>query len=195
MATLKGSQTEINLLTAFAGESQARNRYTFSSSVAKKSGYVKISRIFDETADQEKEHAERLFKFLGNDNEVQITATFPAFGKPDDLKIHLAQAAAGEHYECTEMYPGFAKMAAEEGFTEISETMQHIAIAEHYHENRFNEYLSELKDGTYFKSDTPVVWRCLNCGYTMEGKKPPELCPACAHPIDYFEPLLNIVKP
>ncbi|MDL2260576.1 rubrerythrin family protein [Deltaproteobacteria bacterium OttesenSCG-928-K17] len=195
MTKLKGSQTEINIVTAFAGESQARNRYTYAAAAAKKEGYVKISQIFEETANQEKEHAKKLFKFLDNDQEVQITATFPAFGYPSDTKIHLANAAAGEHYEHTEMYPNFAKTAKAEGFQEVAVCMENIAIAEKYHEDRFNEYLDELKNGTYFKSEAPIVWRCLNCGYIHEGKEPPKLCPACAHPIDHFEALFNVVKP
>lgn len=195
MATLKGSQTEINVVTAFAGESQARNRYTYAASVAKKQGFVKISQIFEETANQEKEHAKRLFKFLDNDQEVKITATYPAFGMPEDTKVHLVHAAAGEHYEHTEMYPGFAKVAKEEGFNDVAAAMENIAIAEKYHEDRFNEYLNELKHGTYFKSEAPIVWRCLNCGYLHEGKEPPKMCPACAHPIDHFEALFNVVKP
>lgn len=195
MGTMKGSQTEINLVTAFAGESQARNRYTYAASMAKNQGYVKISQIFEETANQEKEHAKRLFKFLDNEEEVKITAAYPAFGVPQDIKIHLVHAAAGEHYEHTEMYPGFAKVAREEGFNDVAATMENIAIAESYHEDRFNEYLNELKNGTYFKSDGPVVWRCLNCGYITKGNAPPALCPACAHPIDHFEALFNVVKP
>ena len=195
MAKVKGSQTEINIVTAFAGESQARNRYTYAASVAKKAGYVKISQILEETANQEKEHAKRLFKFLDNPEEVKITATYPAFGMPEDVTVHLQHAAAGEHYEWTEMYPGFAKVAKEEGFNDVAAAMENIAIAEKYHEARFNEYLNEIKTGTYFKSDGPIVWRCLNCGYVCEGKEPPKLCPACAHPIDHFEALFNVVKP
>ena len=195
MAKVKGSQTEINIVTAFAGESQARNRYTYAASVAKKAGYVKISQILEETANQEKEHAKRLFKFLDNPEEVKITATYPAFGMAEDLTVHLQHAAAGEHYEWTEMYPGFAKVAKEEGFGDVAVVMENIAVAEKYHEARFNEYLNEIKTGTYFKSDGPIVWRCLNCGYVCEGKEPPKLCPACAHPIDHFEALFNVVKP
>jgi len=195
MAKLKGSQTETNIMTAFAGESQARNRYTFGAAVAKKEGYVKIQQILEETANQEKEHAKRLFKFLDNDSEVKITATYPAFGVPADTKIHLQHAAAGEHYEWTEMYPNFAKTAKEEGFPEVAAAMENIAIAEKYHEARFNEYLNELKTGTYFKSDGPIVWRCLNCGFVYTGTEPPKMCPACAHPIDHFEALFNVVKP
>lgn len=193
MAKLKGSQTEKNILTAFAGESQARNRYTFAASTAKKEGYVKISNILTETADQEKEHAKRLFKFLEG-GDVTIQAAFPA-GVPGGTVELLTSAAAGEHHEWTEMYPGFAKVADEEGFPEVAACMRHIAIAEQYHEKRFNEYIDELKNGTYFKSEQPIVWRCLNCGYIHEGTEPPKLCPACAHPIDHFEALFNIVKP
>lgn len=195
MVTLKGSRTEINVVTAFAGESQARNRYTYAASVAKKQGFVKISQIFEETANQEKEHAKKLFKFLDNDQEVNISAAYPAFGVPEDTKVHLAHAAAGEHYEHTEMYPGFAAVAREEGFNDVAATMVHIAVAEKYHEDRFNEYLNELKHGTFFKSEVPIVWRCLNCGYIHEGTEPPKMCPACAHPIDHFESLFNVVKP
>ena len=195
MAKLKGTQTEINIVTAFAGESQARNRYTYASGVAKKAGCVKISQIFDETANQEKEHAKRLFKFLENDSEVTITASYPAFGVPKDLPFHLKEAAAGEHFEWTEMYPSFAKVATDEGFSDVADAMKHIAVAEQYHEARFNEYLDELKNGTYFKSDAPIVWRCLNCGFTCKGTQPPKLCPACEHPIDHFEALFNVVKP
>lgn len=195
MAKLRGSQTEINIATAFAGESQARNRYTFAASVAKKSGYVKVAQILEETANQEKEHAKRLFKFLDNPEEVKITAAFPAFGMAEDLSIHLKSAAAGEHFEWTVMYPGFAKVAKEEGFNEVALAMENIAVAEKYHEARFNEYLNEIKTGTFFKSDAPIVWHCLNCGYICESKEPPKTCPACAHPIDHFEPLLRVVKP
>ena len=195
MAKLKGSQTEINIVTAFAGESQARNRYTYAASVAKKAGCVKISQILEETANQEKEHAKRLFKFLDNPEEVKITATYPAFGMVEDLTVHLQHAAAGEHYEWTEMYPGFAKVAREEGFSDVAAAMENIAVAEKYHEARFNEYINELKNGTYFKSDAPIVWRCLNCGWISEAKEPPKVCPACAHPIDHFEALFNVVKP
>ncbi|MGL4208685.1 MAG: rubrerythrin [Candidatus Adiutrix sp.] len=192
MSKLKGSQTEINLLTAFAGESQARNRYTFAASIAKKAGYVKIAQIFEETASQEKEHAKRLFNFLEG-GEVTITAGFPA-GCSGAIEDHLMEAAAGEHYEWTEMYPNFAKVATDEGFSEAAEAMKNIANAEAYHEKRFNEYLHEIKNGTYFKSEMAIVWRCLNCGYTSKGTEPPKKCPACAHPIDHFEALYGVVK-
>ncbi|UQZ88898.1 rubrerythrin family protein [Deltaproteobacteria bacterium Smac51] len=193
MASIKGSKTEINVLTAFAGESQARNRYTYGASIAKKEGKVKIQQIFEETANQEKEHAKRLFNFLEG-GSVTINAAYPA-GIPGGLIEYLTEAAEGEHYEWTEMYPGFAKVAEEEGFKEVADCMRHIANAEHYHERRFNEYVDELKNGTYFKSEAPIVWRCLNCGYIHEGKEPPKKCPACAHPIDHFEALFNVVKP
>lgn len=193
MAKIKGSQTEINVLTAFAGESQARNRYTFGANVAKNEGKIKISQIFEETADQERMHAKRLFGFLEG-GSATINAAYPA-GIPGGLVEYLAEAAEGEHYEWSEMYPGFAKVADEEGFPEVAECMRRIATAEHYHERRFLEYLDEIKNGTYFKSETPTVWRCLKCGYIHEGKEPPQKCPACAHPIDYFEALFNVVKP
>ncbi len=193
MTKMKGSKTEINVLTAFAGESQARNRYTFAASVAKKEGRVKIQQVFEETASQEKEHAERLFKFLEG-GEVSVTAAFPA-GIAGGLVEQLTVAAQGEHHEWTEMYPAFAKTAEEEGFAEIASCMKNIAVAEKYHEARFNEYINELKNGTYFKSEAPIVWRCLNCGYVHEAKEPPQKCPACAHAIDYFEALFNVVKP
>lgn len=196
MGKFKGSKTEVNIMTAFAGESQARNRYTYAASKAKAEGFVKISQIFEETANQEREHAKRLFKFMeSEDGEVAINASYPAFGVPSDTKIHLKHAAAGEHYEWTEMYPGFAKVAREEGFPEVAAAMENIAVAEKYHEARFNEYLDELKNGTYFKSDAPIVWRCLNCGWVVESKEPPKVCPACAHPIDHFEALFNVTKP
>lgn len=187
-----GSETEKNLLTSFAGESQARNRYTFAASQAKKEGKIKIQQIFEETANQEKEHGKRFFKFLGG-GEVTITAAFPA-GLPKTLEDHLALAAAGERHEWSEMYPACAKTAEKEGFAEIADVFHHVATAEHYHEHRFQEYLDELRNGTYFKSPTPTVWRCLNCGYIHEGLEPPEVCPACAHPRDYFEALFNVVK-
>ena len=189
MTKLKGSLTEINLLTAFAGESQARNRYTFAASIAKKEGYVKIANIILETADQEKEHAKRLFKFLEG-GEVEIKASFPA-GIVGDIAVHLASAAAGEHYEWTEMYPSFAATAEKEGFGEIAAVFKNIAVAERYHEKRFNDFLEEIKGGHFFKKDKPVVWRCQNCGFLHMGNEAPHLCPACAHPIDHFEVLCD----
>ncbi|MDR2444245.1 MAG: rubrerythrin family protein [Deltaproteobacteria bacterium] len=188
MPSLKGSKTEVNILTAFVGESQARNRYTFAASVATKEGYIKIASVFTETADQEKEHAKRLFRFLEG-GDVAISGAFPA-GIKEDTVSQLSAAAAGEHHEWTEMYPGFAKIAKDEGFGEIAAVMEHIAVAEKYHEKRYNDFIEELKTGTFFKKPQKVTWRCRNCGYIHEGfHEPPDLCPACAHPKAYFEVL------
>ncbi len=185
MATLKGSQTEKNLLTAFAGESQARNRYTFFASKAKKEGYVQIAHIFAETADQEKEHAKRLFKFLEG-GEVEITAAFPA-GVIGPTVDNLKASAAGEHYEYTEMYPGFARTANEEGFKEIALVFENIAVAEKQHEKRYVALAGNIEAGRVFKRDQTVTWRCRNCGFIYEGLEAPRECPACAHPQAYFE--------
>lgn len=185
MATIKGTQTEKNLVTAFAGESQARNRYTYFASQAKKEGYVQISAIFEETANQEKEHAKRLFKFLEG-GEVQISAAFPA-GVIGTTKENLLAAAAGENYEHTDMYPSFAKTAAEEGFPEISAALTSIAVAEKYHEERYRKLVANIERGVVFKKDKPVTWRCRNCGYTHEGSIAPDECPACAHPQAHYE--------
>jgi rubrerythrin len=184
---LKGSQTEINLLTAFAGESQARNRYTYFASQAKKEGLVQISDIFMETSNQEKEHAERLFKFLEG-GDASIAATFPA-GVIGSTLENLKAAAAGEHYEQTEMYPGFATIAREEGFDVIASVFQSIAVAEKQHEKRYNDLAANIAAGRVFKKDTEVVWRCRNCGYIHTGKEAPNMCPACAHPQGYYEVL------
>lgn len=182
---LKGSKTEKNLLTAFAGESQARNRYTYFTSKAKKDGYVQISKIFEETAGQEKEHAERLFKQLkGGDAEIQ--AAFPA-GVIGTTAENLKAGAGGERYEWTEMYPGFAEAAREEGFDSIASIFESIAVAEKQHEKRYLGLLANVEAGTVFKKDESVVWRCLNCGYLHEGKEAPEACPACDHEQAYFE--------
>jgi rubrerythrin len=185
MKDLKGTQTEKNLLAAFAGESQARNRYTYYASQAKKAGYVQISKIFTETADQEKEHAKRLFKFLKG-GEVEITAGFPA-GTIEDVAENLQHAAEGENYEWTEMYPSFAKTAREEGFDNISKVFEAIAVAEKQHEKRYNELRQNVLDGTVFKKDKKVKWKCQNCGYVHEGEEAPDVCPACAHPQAHFE--------
>jgi len=181
----KGSKTEKNLLTAFAGESQARNRYTYAASAARKAGFIQVSRIFEETADQEKEHAKRFFKFLQG-GEVEVQAAFPA-GVTGSTADNLKAAAGGEHYEWSEMYPGFAKVAAEEGFTEIAAVFRAVSVAEKQHEKRYLGLLKNVEAGTVFKKDKPVVWRCLNCGYLHEGAEAPEQCPACAHPQAYFE--------
>jgi len=185
MASLKGTQTEKNLLTAFAGESQARNRYTYFASKAKKEGYVQISDIFTETANQEKEHAKRFFKFLEG-GEIEIAAAFPA-GVIGTTLENLKAAAAGEHYEHTEMYPGFAKVARKEGFNEIAAVFEAISVAEKQHEKRYADLASNIDAGKVFKKDDTVTWRCRNCGYLHEGEEAPNLCPACDHPQDHFE--------
>ena len=182
---LQGSQTEKNILTAFAGESQARNRYTYFTSKAKKEGLVQISDIFAETANQEKEHAKRLFKLLKG-GEVEIAAAFPG-GVIGTTAENLKAAAGGEHYEWTEMYPGFAEVAREEGFDLIATIFESIAVAEKQHEKRYNELRANIEAGRVFKRDEPVVWRCRNCGYLHEGSEAPETCPACAHPQAHFE--------
>ena len=185
MAELKGTQTEKNILTAFAGESQARNRYTYFASQAKKEGYVQISDIFTETANQEKEHAKRLFKLLSG-GEVMISGAFPA-GTIAATVENLKASAAGENYEHTDMYPGFAKTAEEEGFSEIAAIFRAIAIAEKQHEKRYLDLAANIDAGQVFKRQTAVVWRCRNCGYLYEGQTAPEKCPACDHPQAHFE--------
>ncbi len=187
MKSIKGTKTEKNVLTAFAGESQARNRYTYFASVAKKEGYVQIQKIFEETADQEKEHAKRLFKFLEG-GEAEITASYPA-GKIGTTIENLMEAAGGENYEYTIMYPEFAKIAKEEGFPEIATAMLSIAVAEKQHEKRYLALKKNIEAGKVFKKDEKVVWRCINCGYVYEGDSALEKCPACAHPKEYFEVL------
>jgi rubrerythrin len=182
---LKGSKTERNLITAFAGESQARNRYTYFASQARKDGYVQMALIFEETANQEKEHAKRIFKFLEG-GEAEVTAKFPA-GVIGSTPENLKAAAAGEHYEWTDMYPGFAKVAREEGFDDIASAFENILVAERQHEKRYNELRANIEKGRVFKRGTPVVWRCLNCGFLYEGTEAPETCPACAHPREYYE--------
>ncbi|MFC1567220.1 rubrerythrin [Thermodesulfobacteriota bacterium] len=185
MANLKGTQTEKNLLTAFVGESQARNRYTYFASQAKKEGYVQMSAIFLETADQEKEHAKRLFKFLEG-GEVEISGAFPA-GVVGTTLENLKDAAAGEHHEHTEMYPEFANTAREEGFGDIAAVFEAIAVAEKLHEKRYVDLAANIEAGRVFKRDETVAWRCRNCGYLHEGNEAPEECPACAHAQAHFE--------
>lgn len=187
MKSLKGTRTEKNLLTAFAGESQARNRYSYFAGQAKKDGFMEMQHAFEEIADQEKEHAKRLFKFLEG-GDVEITAAFPA-GVITNTHDNLIAAAAGENHEHTDMYPSFAKIADEEGFPEIACAMRNIAIAEAHHEKRFLAFAEAIKNGSVFKSSTPVVWRCLNCGFVHESVDAPTICPACAHPQAYFEHL------
>ncbi|BCS88502.1 rubrerythrin [Pseudodesulfovibrio sediminis] len=183
--SLKGTQTEKNILTAFAGESQARNRYAYFASVAKKEGYVQISKIFEETANHEKEHAKRLFKFLEG-GDAEITASYPA-GKIGTTLENLYAAAAGEKEEHEDMYPSFAKVAREEGFPVIAAAMENIAIAEAYHEERYKAFIANIEDGKVFKKDSEIVWRCQNCGYNHTGATAPDKCPACDHPQAHFE--------
>jgi rubrerythrin len=185
MKDFRGSQTEINLLTSFAGESQARNRYTYFASQAKKDGYVQIADIFEETANQEKEHAKRFFKFLQG-GEVEISYAFPA-GVIGSTLENLQASAAGEKHEWTNMYPGFAKIAKEEGFDEIAAVWEYVSVAEKQHEKRYNDLAANILAERVFKRDEPVVWRCRNCGYLHTGNKAPELCPACIHPQAHFE--------
>jgi len=182
---LKGTQSETNLLTAFAGESQARNRYTYFASQAKKEGYVQIADIFAETANQEKEHAERFFSFLTG-GEVEVAAAFPA-GVIGTTLENLKASAAGENFEHTQLYPGFAAVAREEGFDAIAMVFENISVAEKQHEKRYNDLAANIEAGRVFKRDEPVAWRCRNCGYRHEGTEAPEMCPACAHPQAHFE--------
>ena len=185
MKSIKGTQTEKNLLAAFAGESQARNRYTYFASQAKKEGYEQIRAIFIETADNEKEHAKRLFKYLEG-GDVEITASYPA-GVIGTTKENLKAAAAGENHEYTTMYPEFAKIADEEGFSEIACVMRAIAVAEKQHEKRYLTLLANIEKGRVFKRENVAKWKCGNCGYIHEGTEPPEKCPACDHAKAYFE--------
>ena len=185
MASIKGTRTEKNLLHSFAGESQARNRYDFFAGVAKKEGLVQISKIFEETALQEKEHAKRFFKYLEG-GAVEITASFPA-GVIGNTLENLKAAAAGENEEWTQAYPEFARIAREEGFPEIAVLWERVSIAEKQHEKRYNDLWKNLEAGKVFRRDGVVIWRCLNCGYIHEGKEAPQLCPACLHPQAYFE--------
>jgi rubrerythrin len=186
MAQLKGTKTEKNLLTAFAGESQARNRYTYYASKAKKDGYVQIQSIFEETANHEKEHAKRLFKFLDSGEELEITAGFPA-GIIGGTKENLMASAAGENFETTTMYPEFAAIARQEGFEDIAKAFESIGRAELYHEQRYNALIENIEKDRVFKREESVTWRCRNCGYNHEGNEPPDLCPACAHAKAHFE--------
>ncbi|SPD74154.1 Rubrerythrin [uncultured Desulfobacterium sp.] len=187
MARLKGSQTEKNIFIAFAGESQARNRYTFYSSQAKKDGYVQISAIFEETANQEKEHAKRLFKLLeGGKVEIEIAGSFPA-GPIGGTLDNLKEAAAGENHEHSQMYPQFAKTARDEGYSDIADIFMAIAAAERQHERQYNILIANIESGKVFNRDNEVVWRCRNCGYPRRGTEALNECPACAHPKAYSE--------
>ena len=182
---LKGSKTEKNLLAAFAGESQARNRYTYFASQAAKDGFMQISSIFEETANQEKEHAKRFFTQLEG-GDVEITAAFPA-GTIGTTAQNLKAAAGGEHYEWSTLYPSFAKTARDEGFEAIARLFENVSVAEKQHEKRYLDLLKNVEAGTVFKKNKNVVWRCRNCGYLHTGKEAPAACPSCAHPQAYFE--------
>lgn len=191
MSSLKGTKTAENLLKAFAGESQARNRYTYYASVAKKEGYVQIANIFTETAENEKEHAKRFFKFLNeslNGEAVEINgASYPvALG---DTKANLIAAANGENEEWTDLYPTFGKIAEEEGFTAIGAAFKMIAEVEKHHEARYRTLAKNIEDENVFKKDETTLWKCINCGYIYEGDAAPQVCPACLHPQSYFEVL------
>jgi len=185
MASIKGSQTEKNLLTAFAGESQARNRYTYFASAAKKAGYEQIAAIFLETAENEKEHAKRFFKFLEG-GEVEITAGYPA-GMIGETAANLEAAADGEREEWTAIYKDFEEIAEKERFVEVATAFKEIAEVEEHHERRYRKLLDNIKDGKVFKKDTVVKWKCRNCGYVHEGNEAPAVCPACLHPQGYCE--------
>ena len=182
---LKGSKTETNLMAAFAGESQARNKYSFFSSQARKEGFRQIAEVFEETANHEMAHAKRLFKFMPG-GMAEITGSFPS-GVIGNTVDNLKAAASGENHEWTEMYPEFAKIAREEGFDEIAEVFESIAVAEKQHEKRYLAFAKNIEEGKVFERDEPVTWRCLNCGYIHDGTEAPHECPACAHPTAHFE--------
>lgn len=181
----KGSLTEKNILTAFAGESQARNRYTYFAGQARRDGFVQIADVFEETANQEKEHAHRFFKFLKG-GMVKIEGMFPA-GITGTTLQNLKAAAAGEKEEWSEIYPGFAAIARKEGFEDIAKVFESIVVAEHQHEKRYLGFAANIEGGSVFKKDKETVWRCRNCGYLHKGKEAPQVCPACAHPQAHFE--------
>ncbi|CUQ21756.1 rubrerythrin [Clostridium baratii] len=189
MKSLKGTETAKNLMKSFAGECQARTRYTYFASKARKDGYVQISNIFMETAENEKEHAKRFYSFLENDFQgepLKIEAEYPV-EYPTDTKTNLLYAAEGEHDENSNLYPTFAKIAEEEGFPEIAACYRMITIAEKAHENRYRKLAANIENGTVFKKDETVLWKCDNCGFIFEGKEAPAKCPACLHPQAFFE--------
>ncbi len=191
--SIKGTATEKNLLKAFAGESQARNRYTYFAGQAKKEGYVQMSVVFEETASQEKEHAKRFFKFLEG-GEIEITDTYPA-GKIQKTIDNLLAAAEGEKHEWTELYPQFAKVAREEGFDDIAKVFEAVSVAEKRHEERYRAFASLIeKDEVFRRSQNDTEWRCRNCGYVHEGNEAPDVCPACAHAQAHFEVSLGLTS-
>jgi rubrerythrin len=189
MRSIKGTRTEQNLLKSFAGESQARNRYNYFAGVAKKEGYVQIADIFEKTANQEKEHAKRFFKFLEG-GDVEIVATYPG-GRIGTTAENLLAAANGEHEEHTELYPAFAEVAKEEGFAAIASVWGFVSVAEKQHEKRYRDLLANIENGRVFKRDEEVIWYCRNCGYLHAGKEAPDTCPACIHPKAHFELLVE----
>lgn len=189
MKSLKGTKTAENLMKSFAGESQARTRYTYYSSVARKQGYVQIANIFMETAEQEKEHAKRFYKFLKDDfagEAIEINAGYPVDLYEDTAK-NLRAAAKGEHEEWSHDYPEFARIAREEGFPAVAVAYERIIEVENMHERRYNKLLKNVEEGKVFKKDESVLWKCTNCGYIFEGEEAPQVCPACLHPQAYFE--------
>jgi rubrerythrin len=187
MATIKGTQTEKNLLKAFAGESQARNRYTYAASIAKKEGFEQVAGIFLETAEQEKQHAKRFFRFLEG-GMVEITAAYPA-GVLGTTAQNLKAAADGEHEEHTLLYPEFARIAKEEGFPQVAAQFNTVSVAEKNHENRYRILLENIEKGLVFKKEQPIKWRCRECGYIHEGGEAPKICACCDHPQAFFEKL------
>lgn len=182
--SIKGTETEKNLLKSFAGESQARNRYTYAAKQARKEGFIEISKKFEEIALQEKEHAKRFFSFLEG-GMLEINATYPA-GKLETTLENLEAAASGEHEEYSKLYPEFARIARQEGFEEIAKLYEAVSISEKHHEKQFKDFANVLKNNTVFKNTSSVTWQCLNCGYTHDGVEAPEVCPACKHPKGYF---------
>ena len=189
MKSLKGTKTAENLMKSFAGECQARTRYTYYSSIAKKQGYVQISNIFIETAEQEKEHAKKFYKYLKEDfvdEMIEINAAYPV-SFHEDTMTNLKAAAAGENEEWTELYPEFAKVAREEGFEAIAITFERVSEVEKRHEARYNKLAKNIEEGKVFKKDEKVFWKCLNCGHIHEGEEAPTVCPTCIHPQGYFE--------
>ena len=183
----KGTKTEQNLLKAFAGESQARNRYTYFASKARKEGFEQIANIFTETAENEKEHAKVFFNYLEG-GDVEIIAVYPA-GMIKDTQANLEAAAAGENMEWTTLYANFAKIAREEGFAEVARSFEQISKVEKFHESRYRKLIANITNGEVFKKKTVVKWHCANCGYVFEGTEPPKECPACAHPQAFYEVL------
>jgi rubrerythrin len=184
--SLKGSETEKNLLKSFAGESQARNRYTFAAKVAEKEGYPQIAEIFLETADNERQHAKRMFAFLESGEPLEVTATYPA-GRIGTTAENLQEGIDGEHEETAILYPGFAEVADKEGYAEVASMYRAVAKVEAAHEGRYRELKANIENGTVFRKSSVTVWKCRKCGHLHEGLEAPKTCPACKHPQKYFE--------